>query len=415
MATGTMTPVTGGGVSLSGEGPGLPPTLLPPQRYAAIMNINISHFQQLAGVKAPLVAGCDDIWDQGDREMLVWAMQQAEELIANELRFWPVPAFVTDEEIPFGLRGVRPDWQNAEATTKWGRVIAYGTEKLTLIQAGAVVQYSDDDDDPLGREEKATIGTALYADLTACANECEVVVFFRVADGAVDAADPMFEIRPLRVDIDGSTMHITGESSLFINPTLWTLRRQECAGTDEPNAWRWDWDVSRLVAQVDVYCRTVDTQTPVTVKWDGVCTCTSPCSHYTQLACAYVTDWKHGFFAPRLATWNGTTHIDAYADYTGVPESLVVNYRSGYPLGPHCRMDSLLERAIVKLTNVLLTAPPCGYCDIAERLWKADRADIDPLTPEAASMPWAMYQQGALEAWRIIKRLKMGQGGKLGR
>jgi hypothetical protein len=40
---------------------------------------------------------------------------------------------------------------------------------------------------------------------------------------------------------------------------------------------------------------------------------------------------------------------------------------------------------------------------------------IDPLTPEAASMPWDIYKRGALEAWRIIKLFSMGVGGKVGR
>ena len=78
-------------------------------------------------------------------------------------------------------------------------------------------------------------------------------------------------------------------------------------------------------------------------------------------------------------------------------------------------MDSRLERAIVKLTNALLPEPPCGYCDAAEKIWKLDRTQIDPLTPEAAGMPWDIYSRGALEAWRIVKLLAAGRGGKLGR
>jgi hypothetical protein len=30
-------------------------------------------------------------------------------------------------------------------------------------------------------------------------------------------------------------------------------------------------------------------------------------------------------------------------------------------------------------------------------------------------MPWDLYFQGALEAWRIVKRMARGQGVKLGR
>ena len=78
-------------------------------------------------------------------------------------------------------------------------------------------------------------------------------------------------------------------------------------------------------------------------------------------------------------------------------------------------MEKRTQRAIVKLTNVLLPEPPCGFCDAADRMWKNDRKDVDPLTPEAAGLPWALYQQGALDAWKIVSRLAAGQSGKAGR
>jgi len=415
--TGTMTPVTGGGVALGNIAPGLRPTLLAPARYAQIMGIPLPHFQQMAGPKAPLAQGCDDVWDQDAREYLVDTIDQAERMIADELQFWPAPRFVTDEEIEFGLTGVRYDWRNAEIQTKWGIISCFGTEKLTLVQAGAVVQYTDNDNDPLDREETATIGTALYADLTACGSACEVAVFFRVADGAIDAADPRFEIRPLSVDIEADgTMHITGESSLFISPTLWNLTEQDCVGSDDASKWKWNFDTDNLVSQVDVYCRTTDLETPITLYWDGVCACSGVCQHKTQLGCALKTNERIGSFVPRPASWNGTTNVEETPTYNTPPYKVYANYRSGYPLDSRtCLMDSRLERAIVKLTNSLLPEPPCGYCDLAHRRWKRDRETVDPLTLEASNMPWDLYTQGALEAWKIVMRLARGRGGKVGR
>jgi hypothetical protein len=79
-------------------------------------------------------------------------------------------------------------------------------------------------------------------------------------------------------------------------------------------------------------------------------------------------------------------------------------------------MNASMERAIVKLTNALLPEPPCGFCgDVAVRTWQDDRRPIDPLTPEAASMPWDVYKRGALEAWRIVKLFSRAKGGKVGR
>lgn len=394
-------------------------TLLPLDRYAQIMQIPLPHFNQMNGTKAPVVKGCDGIWDQNARDALAWTMEQAEQMIAEYLNFWPSPKFVTDEEIAFSLPGVRGDWWNAEVQTRWAYIDCFGTEQLTLVQAGANVIYTNSNNNPNGRENLATIsGTGVYVDeLAACDDKCEVAVFFREEDGAEDPADCRWEIRPLTVDIDGSTMSITGDSALFVKPELWELTELESAGNVDSAAWKIDFDTANLVSQVDVYCRTVNEATPVTIYWEGLCDCAGICEHSTQTACAYRTDKKRGFFAPRPATWNGTSNVYAAPAHCDIlPESLFVDYRSGYPLDKSCRMNGNMERAIVKLTNALLPEPPCGFCgDVAQRIWQDDRKAIDPLTPEAASMPWDIYKRGALEAWRIVKLFARGRGGKVGR
>lgn len=403
--SGTMTPISAPPVGVGGEAPGVQPTKLPIARYAQIMRLNAPHFHQMNAAKAPMSTdGCDDLWDQDDRATLAMTIAEAEHMIEQELGTFLVPTYVTNEDIRIGR--VRADWWNAEFATRWKNVWAFGTEQLTALGEDAPVTYSDADNDPYSREELATIGQAgLYDYLPACDDECDVAVFFRVADGAWDAASPWFEIRPLRVDIDSATvMYVKGESSQFIQPPLWALTRADCVGGTD---WRWDFDLDNLVSQVDVYCRTTDQETPVTIYWDGVCTCASPCAHTTQAACALTTDWGRGHFAPRAATWNGTSHVYTSPTYATQPVKIRINYLAGVARDPiHCRMNSLLERAVVKLTNALLPEPPCGYCDMAERIWKQDRKNVDPLTVESAGLPWDIYSQGALEAWRIVKRFQ---------
>ena len=546
------------------------------------MQIPLAHFHQMAGASAPLGGGCDSVWDQDAREALVRTMLQAERMIINELRYYLVPTFITNERIQLGLRGARSDWQNAEVSTRWKYVTALGTETLTLVEADALVDWQDWDSDPRSTEEVAVLGAGgMYDTLAACDDECDVAIFFRTDDGAPSAAHPYFEIKPSRVIIDSvtSSMEVILKAAQLVKPTLWNLTEADCVLSDEPEAWvyafdtdnlvprvdvycrsvnaetpvtlywdgsctctsptRWkevkafgtetltlveadalvdwqDWDsdprsteevavlgaggmyntlaacddecdvaiffrtddgapsaahpyfeikpsrviidsvtssmevilkaaqlvkptlwnlteadcvlsdepeawvyafdTDNLVPRVDVYCRSVNAETPVTLYWDGSCTCTSPCAHQTQDACAYVTDLERGTFCGRPATYSGGAHIYQAALFTTPPETLLVDYRAGYRLDPYsCHMDSSLERAVVKLTNALLPEPPCGYCDAAETIWKRDRTPVDPLTPEAAGMPWDIYSQGALDAWRIVKRLAAGRGGKLGR
>lgn len=394
-------------------------TLLPLDRYATIMNVSLPHFNQMNGSKAPVVKGCNGIWDQTARDSLAWTIEQAEEMIAEYLNFWPSPKFITDEEIAFSLPGIRRDWGNAEVQTRYGMIDCFGTEELTLKKASASVSYTNSNNNPNQRENLATISnTSLYADeLSACDDKCEVAVFFKEADGAEDTADCRWEIRPLKVDIDGTTMSITGDSALFVKPSLWELTELESAGNVDSKAWEINFDTGNLVSEVDVYCRTVNKATPITLNWDGVCDCTGECDHRTQTACAYRTDKRRGYFAPRPATWNGTNNIFASSLHRHhPPESVLANYYAGYALNKSCRMNTNMERAIVKLTNALLPEPPCGFCgDVANRIWQDDRKPVDPLTPEVASMPWDIYKRGALEAWRIVKLFALGRGGKAGR
>lgn len=395
-------------------------TLLPLDRYSEIMQISGPHFNQLNGIKAP-VGKCDDLWDQDARDALAWSMAQAEELIRNELGFYPIPTYITDEEQEFNLMGIRSDWCNAEAATDWKYVICFGTETLTLVQAGATVEYLDLDNDPLEREEWGEIGGLVYQDLPACADPCNVRVFFRVVDGAEDAADPRWEIKPLKIDIDGATMKIRARSELFVRPEHWTLTKADCEYSEDKNKWKWPFALTNLVSNVDVYCSSINQATPVTLYWDaeaaGCGSCVGVCQHQTQTACGYMTDKKQGFFIPRPATWNGSTNIEATPLVRTPPEYVKINYKAGYPLDRNCWMNHNLERAIVKLTNSLLPEPPCGYCDVAEIIWKHDRQPIprERYTTEAASMPWDYDTIGALEAWRIVKKFAHGRGGKSGR
>lgn len=381
-------------------------TLLPIARYFALMGVSLCHGAGINGAKAPLTGGCDSLWDQQDREDLAQTIATAEEMIADVLGTWPAPKWITNEEIRIGR--VRSDWWNAEFQTKWKSVQAFGTQTLTLIDGGAPVTYENRRSNEYGREETAIIGEPgmMYYYPGSCSDVCSVHVFFREADGAWDTADPRWEIRPLTPDVEPPGVVITAESCLFLKPDL-QLYKSDFPGGE----WWANFEIANLVSEVDVYCESVNTCLPITLYWEGVCTCGTPCAHATQSACAYGTDMDRGHFAPRPAT--GCNSWTA-ALYAYPPVRMTVNYKAGWPLDPRtCRMNPRLERAITRLTNVLLPEPPCGFCDAARTRWENDRKDIDPLTPEAASLPWDLYARGALEAWRIIKQMARGSGGSV--
>jgi hypothetical protein len=385
-------------------------TRLPLDEYAYYMGIPICHFNQLDGPKAPKRDNCDDIWDQKDRDDLAITMQQAEEFVEDGLEFRAAPTFEVDEYHIFGANNIRLDWFNAEFRLKYKHLIELGRETLTLKEADATISYLNLDNDPLDREETARIGDTLYADLEPCSAACDVAVFFRVADGAYDAADPAWEIRPIRkIDIDGTTMRLEFESCQLVKPELWDLTRGDCVGSDDPNRWKWNFELGNLVTAVDVYCRGITTANPICVYWDE--NCSTPCSPESQTACAYKLDKRLGILRPRTTSSTGAYSAPTY----DVPPShLKVSYKAGYSLDRNCQMNPLLKRAICKLTNAMLPEPPCGFCDLAETRWHEDRRPVvlasEVTELEAMNWPVDMYR-GALEAARIVKRMTLSSGG----
>lgn len=382
-------------------------TLLPIARYFSLMGVPICHGAGIDGAKSPLKGGCDDLWDQQDREDLALTIATAEDMIAEVLGTPPAPKWIVGEEIRIGR--VRSDWWNAEFSTRWKRVSEFGTQVLTAIDPGAPVAYQNKRHDYYGREETATIGEPgmMYYYPGSCGDACRVRVFFTEADGAWDTADPRWEIRPLTPDVEPPGVRITAESCLFLKPELQERYKAEYPDGDE---WWSSFEIANLVESVDVYCESTNLCLPVTLYWEGTCSCDAPCSHSTQTACALPTDLDRGHFAVRPAT--GCNSWTA-ALYSYAPFKVTVNYRAGWPLNERtCRMDPRLERAVVKLTNALLPEPPCGYCDLARRRWENDRKMLEPLTEVASLCPWG-FTAGAVEAYRAVRALARGGGGSI--
>ena len=249
----------------------------------------------------------------------------------------------------------------------------------------------DLDNDPRGIKETAVIGDWLYDMLPACSEECSLKVFFRAADGAKDTAHPAWEIRPLNIDIDGNFAIIQAPAPLFIKPELTLLTKQDCFKSDNEEAWIWAYDESNLVGYVDIFCETIDTDDQGSIYWQYGC---GNCTENSAEICIYSIDDWIGRFKIEPKTGECVSACP--------PQRMTINYKSGYPLDEYCRMDVNLQRAVIKLTNALLPQTPCG-CTYPFNIWTHDRQPIDPLTPEAATLPWNLYSQGALEAWRIVR------------
>src|SRR3990167_2973410 len=197
-------------------------------KFAKLFGLSPVHFQGAAGSNYwPVVGSCDDVWKQWSwqrfdvisKEDLAQSIHDAEEDIKRVLGFPVAPEFVTGEKQtypkffdttyyggPVSATGLR----NKAINTRYGRVIAAGRRATTLVDADAAVVYSDPDGD--GFDELATITAT-----TSLTDACEIKLYV-----AGKSADPTWEIRPLKTkSISGTTLTITLDSWLLIDPTLW--------------------------------------------------------------------------------------------------------------------------------------------------------------------------------------------------
>lgn len=376
-------------------------TILPLDLWALYNGIKLTHFNQQGGENAP-TTNCQIVFDSYHIDEVALAVQQAETMITEQLGFYPAPYYeeLAEVKVP---RNVRTDWWNAPFMTSKKYVQSYGRKVLYPITLGAPVNYVDLDNDPRGINETAIIGENLYGGLTGCdSDNCTLRVFFQESDGALDHPSYEYEIRPVKVESYLGGVILKAPSALFIKPTLTRLTKEECKYSGDEDAWINDYDESNWVTNVDIYCEMIDTDTPAgEVTWMDFCE--TPCGTTSSDLCITALKSKVGSFKANLES-------DCYTRCP--PELLNVSYTSGYPLR-NCVMDTIMQRAIIKLSNVLLPLFPCrcpqeyGSMTSQEEIWFQDRLPVDPLTTEAANMPWQLYSRGALEAWRIVRQFTL--------
>ena len=410
-------------------------TLLPLDRWADILGIDPLHFNQLTTAHRR-TSHCANGWkqyawqesSQVGREDVAEAIQEAENRISAQIGYKLVPTWEVDERVgaprpgfaellavqAVDLRGFPSSIQ-----TNYGHFVSGGVERKSLIEAGVVIVFSDDDLD--GWFETATIVTAtdLDADGNTVTDGAEVSVHFPGESGAEE-----WEIRPLRsVVIAGGVITIRMWRHQLVSPSLESVISPTAVDGDlDPN----------FVTEVDVYHHYNDPQTQVQMMWSpgvGLCNCgngtCATCAHATQYGCLAASDYRKGIVRYSPATWDSATEEFASASLTEcrAPDHLRLWYYAGHRdmtrPWPTLQMDRTLERAVAYFSLALLDRPLCG-CDNVERVmrkWSEDLAlnEGNPtgsvsyqLSPRAIGNPFGM-ERGALFAWETVRAGVLGK------
>lgn len=416
-------------------------THLPLDTWARILGIDPRHFNQVVipGIKP--VNTCDDVWmqhpwqnvSQVAREDAAIAVKQAEEILERFLGYHLLPSWQVDERMMFlppgapevnniGFRDARGFPLSIQGN--WGHFISGGIELKTLITAGAVVTYSDEDGDTYFETATVTV-------VTTVTDPEDIRVYYPGM-----AARDEWEIRPLDDPLThrrsvtiagGSATIVFAREQAVDNDLLEALDPVAIDGTV----------VANFLATVDVYAVTNDPQQQATLLWNPqptFCNCATgqcpACEHSTQTACLIAKDFRTSRAQVSPAVWDSTDEeFDSAALAVARSPNLVrlwyyAGWRDMALDAPRLELDSQLARAITYFSLQFLLRPFCG-CENVTRVAEVMAQDLAlELATEPKTMSWQLTDEmignpfgtsrGALMAWRLANQQEGGKA-KIGR
>lgn len=360
------------------------------------MGVNPYLFNQVAGSNAyaNLAFASERAYVQPERDYIAEGLAAAQADILPYLRTFHRPTYVeTTITLPRGYNPLQSLWTNYH----W--VQAIGERATTLIEADVAVTYD------------LNAGTATL-NVTTAVDTGEIEVFFRVADGAQAAADPRYQIEPLRLTASGGVVTAVGHPGLFVLPSIWAdpylAPNYNIPNTADAA------DVNSYVEFVDVYRVYPDATNAVTIVQDPYFT-----GNYTGTTPNLITggalllDGRKGEIRLRA----DTAH---FCTLYGV-RNVRVKYLAGYPLDPFTQQpDTALEAAFIRLANCRVPLMPNTFSDQRAQVYQNDTAVQTVGEGFGARMleretPFG-YRKGEVESWRTINRspYMVGSGGVLG-
>lgn len=350
-------------------------------RWCLRMAESMYHFNQMAGVNAPLSRAGDYVYVQYERQIIADAINQVIPLIVAHLGFYPRPEYVS-ERIDYGRGG--------SLALKYGYIKAIGRRATSEIDSAAAVVYSGD--------------TATITVNTTITDISEIQVFFTVADGADSVASELYRIEPVRVIANGTTATITGHRALFCKPSNWAVD-YVAPNYNDSDKKIWDSnDSANYVTSVDVYRVYPDATNAVNLLYGNPFCSAGDYEYSTVAGTARLNDSKAGIVT--LFDYPGGCCSHRY-------EKADIYYLAGYPLDSLGEYNRSLRDAVLMMANCHLstTLTPfdqkrLGVMQYDTVIRTVNDQPIDDKTPFGQAY-------GQVRAWETVTALGLGQGGAL--
>lgn len=393
-------------------------TLLSLFEWGRIMGLSPWDLAQLGvGFAHPASAQCEKVfyqyfWQQDflSREEIAEAIQKAEDMIAQELQYYPAPKYFVDEKHLYPrpaeryLFGAGTDkrfmWKTVQ--TDWGFYQSPGLLTRTLVAAGAVVTLTDRDGD--GINETFTIGPIL----TGITDPTTIGAYFTLSQRLQADIDETWRVRPINVSIVGGNLTITGHSTLLVLPALEETTNPQILDVTNLSNYAATLDIYQILPDINL---TTTDPAQGTAVWDpmpGDCQST-PCAPIILPICVNATDVD-----------NGIVSVDYIISGNNCPTSnrepdrLHLNYVAGVPL-VNGRMNPDYANIVAHLATALLPNGKCA-CDRAQRIidwWRRFPNDTDvqrPMTQQEINENRFPANRGGEYAWKRVMNLRRSIG-----
>lgn len=382
-------------------------TLLPLDEFARILGIDPWSFNQM---KYPAAKGgqCSDVlfqhpWqeDHLSREEVAQAIANAEQMLADELRYWPAPRYFVGEEVKLqrektlhqeGYRKPKP------VQLKWHLIQAPGIFKRTSIGtiSGSDLATSDSDADDINDIFTATITDPAIGDIT---DPNEIALYFQAADRMGEALDETWRIRPVTISISGTTATIRGHLTLLVKPILQSGVKAKALKAEEAANYVTGLECHRVFT--DSTFTEAEPNQGVAI-WNNISGCkTDDCGSSQKPLCLGEDNHKLG------------TVYAAYGQPCPArrPDRLEVNYLAGLAL-ENGQMQPEMARCVAYLAVSQLANEKCG-CERTNKIiayWKSRVTSFEDEANKAVgyskdfnNIPFPVTQGGVF-AWKRVFR-----------
>lgn len=337
--------------------------------YVTYLKADERYFMGARALDLPEYA-CADCWTLTQRSQLAYALQQAQEMIENELGYSIMRREHSDETVdPY----VRYDYDDIVQLDK-KLIYSLGTWTVTSIATGIAIDLSAD---------PAVVTFDTNCDLS------KIELTYIPSDDYYSGAT--VRIWPKTMTKSGNTVTARIPWARLLK---FSVMGDTCVSYE---------DTDNYITTLNAQCRDIDCTTPLTLVWlTSDVACATPCGTSEQLGCGSITDARLGLIRVAPATWNGTTFTVATPSYSSNPAFVDVSYVEGlFPL-PY-----KLKSAMIRLAHALMPSEPCG-CQIMQAYWREDRGEAPVLAKEQC--PWGMMA-GSWYAWNSLMRYRIGEGG----